>query len=104
MVLSPTSITANTRLGQIELSLGNYESAKGHLAAAFAAAPRRTAIRQLFGESLAVSGDVDGAAAVWRPLSPGVDQLSLREAWYRSIGEWQHAEWIRDAAARATAK
>jgi predicted Zn-dependent protease len=101
LVLAPRLASANGRLGQIELSRGQYPSARTHLEAAFAATPGRQSVAQLHGESLAITGDVDGAAAVWRPLALDADQLLLREAWYRLIGEAQRADWIRDAAARA---
>jgi predicted Zn-dependent protease len=95
---------AAMRLGQIELSLGRYQDARTHLAVAWAATPSRPAVQQLYGESLAVTGDVEGAALVWRHVSNEVDQLAIREGWYRLIGDGQREAWIRDARARAQAR
>lgn len=100
--LAPAHASANMRLGQVEMSLGEYGAARRHLAAAYAAAPHRPAIRQLYGESLAAAGQVEEAAALWRTLTFDVGQLDAREAWYRIIGDAQRAEWVREAAARAT--
>jgi hypothetical protein len=95
---------AAMRLGQIELSMGRYEAARTHLAVAWAATPSRPAGRPLYGESLAVTGDVEGAARVWRHASNEVDQLAIREGWYRLIGDGQREAWVRDATARAHAR
>jgi tetratricopeptide (TPR) repeat protein len=103
LALAPNA-SASMRLGQIELSLGDYESARAHLAAAYETAPSRPAVRQLLGEALAITGDVDGAANLWRTLPLGADQLQIREGWYRLIDEPQLAARIHQAAARATAR
>jgi len=93
----PENAVANRRLGQIELSLGLYESARGHLSRAHQAAPRHLATRQLYGESLAVTGAIDQAAEIWRPLALEEDQLEIRRRWYLSINEHEHAEQIAEA-------
>ena len=67
LALDPASVTANRRLGQIELSRGQYDLAHGHLDAAFRAAPGQQATRQLLGESLAVAGDAAGAFGSTQP-------------------------------------
>jgi tetratricopeptide (TPR) repeat protein len=95
---NPANLTANRRLGQIELSLGQYEAARQHLEAAYAVAPEQRATRQLLGESYAVAGEVDQAATLWRSVEMGQSQLSLRQWWYDHIGESQRAVWIEEGA------
>ncbi len=94
---NPADATANRRLGQIELSLGRYEEARRHLATAYAAAPEQRATRQLLGESYAVSGNVDEAAALWQTVDVTLGQLGLREGWYELIGDPTRAAWIAKA-------
>jgi len=87
LALDPANATANRRLGQIELSLGQYDAARAHLAAAYAAAPQQRGTRQLLGESYAIAGDVERAAALWRTVDVRQGQLGLRAGWYGAIGE-----------------
>src|SRR5439155_1556325 len=68
LALDPANVTANRRLGQIELSRDEQQAAREHLGAAYAAAPGERATRQLLGESYAIAPDVDRAAALWRAL------------------------------------
>jgi tetratricopeptide (TPR) repeat protein len=95
---NPANATANRRLGQIELSLGQYEAARKHLEAAYAVAPDQRATRQLLGESYAVGGEVERAAALWRTVDTRQGQLQLRQWWYEHIGESQRAAWVAEAA------
>ena len=76
LALDPANVTANRRLGQIELSRGQYEAARRHLEAAYGAAPGQRATRQLLGESYALAGDAAGAAALWRTVDLAQGQLS----------------------------
>ena len=76
LALDPANVTANRRLGQIELSRGQYEAARRHLEAAYGAAPGQRATRQLLGESYALAGDAAGAVALWRTVDLGQGQLS----------------------------
>jgi predicted Zn-dependent protease len=96
--LDPTNVTANRRLGQIELSLARYQDARTHLAAAFMAAPGQTATRQLYGESLAATGDVPQAAQMWRSIPLDQDQLQLRQAWHE-MSDQEIAKRIASARA-----
>ena len=84
----PTNATANRRLGQIELSLGQFDMARSHFQAAYASAPRQRATRQLLGECYAIAGDTDRALALWRTIDLSEGQLYLREWWY--------AEYLHD--------
>jgi putative inorganic carbon (HCO3(-)) transporter len=101
LVLNQRNATAQRLLGQITLSLGDYETARQHLEAAYAAAPNQRATRQLLGESYAIEGEVERAAALWRTVDTGLDQLAMREMWYNSIGEPERAAWVAEAAALA---
>jgi predicted Zn-dependent protease len=100
LALDPTNVTANRRLGQIELSRGEYEAAQRHLEAAYAAAPEQRATRQMLGEIYAIAGRRAEAAFLWQGLDLGQDQLPIRAWWYRSIGEDEKAERIEEAAER----
>jgi tetratricopeptide (TPR) repeat protein len=96
--IDPGNATANRRLGQIELSRGDYESAQRHLQAAFVAAPEQRATRQLLGEVYAITGKVDRALAIWSRIDVSNGQLAVRQWWYEHIGETDHAARIQLAA------
>jgi hypothetical protein len=93
--------SANRRLGQIELSQGDYAAAQRHLATAFVAAPEQQASRQLLGESYAISGDMAKAATLWRTVDRSKEQLVLRQWWYEHVGESLYAERIGEASGLA---
>jgi O-antigen ligase len=98
LALDPRNITANRRLGQIELSLGEYEDALTHLAAAYAAEPWSTTTRQLYGEALITNGRVDEGQALWTGVNDEQGQLQIRNFWYEHIGDAERAEWVQQAA------
>ncbi len=87
LALDPGNVTANRRLGQIELARGEAEAARGHLEAAYAAAPWQRATRQLLGEALALAGRTGEAAALWRTVDLSSGQLEGRIWWYQALGE-----------------
>jgi O-antigen ligase len=97
LVRNPANVTANRRLGQIELSQGQYEEARRHLKAAYAADPEQRATRQLLGESYAISGEVDKAVTLWQTVDVRLGQLLIRKWWYEQIGDQSRAGWIAKA-------
>ena len=97
LALNPRNAAANRRLGQIELSRGEYESARSHLEAAYAVAPGNRATRQMLAESYAIAGDTAAAAAIFRTVDTGNGQIDARLFWYEHIGEPERAERIRSA-------
>lgn len=99
LALDPRNATANRRLGQIELSRGQYELARQHLEMAYAAAPGQRATRQLLGECYAVAGEIEGAVALWRTVDVSQGQLRIRQWWHEHLGEQKHAMWVAQAAA-----
>lgn len=98
---NPLNATANRRLGQIELSSGDYERARLHLEAAHGAAPGQRATRQLLGESYAIAGDIQRAAELWQTLELSESQLGIRAWWYEHIGESQRAANVKQAMMEA---
>jgi len=102
LTLDPTNAVANRRLGQIELSLGDYAAAQAHLEAAYAGASDQRATRQLLGEVFALAGDATRAVALWRSVNPGQGQLRLREWWYGAVGETANQQRITQAIRRLT--
>jgi tetratricopeptide (TPR) repeat protein len=99
LALDPGNAAANRRLGQIELSLGEYESARTHLEAAYAATSDARATRQLLGEAYAISGDPGRAPALWRGIDLGQGQIALRVWWYEHTGEKEKARKLLEAEA-----
>lgn len=106
LALNPGQATANRRLGQIELSLGEYEAARQHLQRAYQTAPGQQATRASLGESYAIAGQSDEAIRLWRSVSNQLwwdfdwllrQSLHLRWAWYRSLRENERADGIRRA-------
>lgn len=93
--LNPNNTSANRRLGQIELSLGEYEDALGHLRAAYVGMPWENAARQLYGEALVVNGRVDEGVVLWATVNNAQNQLGTREFWYEYIGDVECLSWVR---------
>ena len=104
LALDPDNVTANRRLGQIELSLGQYPAARRHLEAAYTAAPNQRATRQLLGASYALEGETERAAALWRTIDVSQGQLELRQWWYHQIGELQQGARVARAVACSIAE
>jgi hypothetical protein len=99
LALNPANAAANRRLGQIELSRGEYEAARAHLEAAYATAPDQRATRQLLGESYAIAGDPGRAAGLWQGLDLEQGQISLRVWWHEHVGDNEGARRLLDAEA-----
>jgi tetratricopeptide (TPR) repeat protein len=97
LALDPGNVTAQWRLGLIELSLGQYELAGGHLQAAYRIAPGRRAIRQLLGEYYAITGEPQRAAELWQAIDLSQGQMYLRLWWYDFLGEQQRSQWLQQA-------
>jgi O-antigen ligase len=90
LALDPANVTANRRLGQIELSRGQYDAAQGHLENALARSPWQRATRQFLGESYAINGQTARAAELWRTVDLSQGQLTGRLWWYEHLGETEH--------------
>ncbi len=99
LVFDPRNATANRRLGQIELSLGEYDAACEHVRQAYQSAPGQRATRQMLGECYAITGDMVDAAKMWRTIEISQQQIILRQFWYESVGDLERSEWLRQAAA-----
>lgn len=82
LLLDPSDVTANRRLGQIELARGQYDEAQRHLSAAQTAAPGQRATIQLLGECYAIAGETGQAAILWKTIDVSQGQLELRQWWY----------------------
>lgn len=100
LVLNPRNVTANRRMGQLALSLGEYGVALDHLEVAYAARPWDGAVRQLLGEALIVNGRVDEGAQLWQTINTAQDQLLIRRYWYESIGDRERVAAIDAALGR----
>lgn len=96
--LNPANVSANRRLGQVELSLGRYDLAARHLQAAYEAAPTERPARQLLAEIRAITGSPQSAAELWRTIPLAQQQLDLRQWWYNEIGEPEKAALIAEGA------
>lgn len=88
------NVTAHRRLGMINLARENWTAALAHLQAAYNAAPAENATRQMLGEVLLATGQVAECEALWDTVDRGQGQLSLREAWYRYLGNTEMAELV----------
>jgi tetratricopeptide (TPR) repeat protein len=97
LALNPHNAAANRRLGQMELSLGEYEDALAHLQAAYQETPWDSATRQLLGEALIVNGRTEEGTAMWATAARTNSQLTLRAFWYEYIGDAPRLEWIQKA-------
>lgn len=99
---NPRNATANRRLGQIELSLGDYEGARQHLEAAYAVAPGHRATRQLLAESYAIAGDQADAVRLLRTVDVSQGQMDARIFWYHHIGDRTREQLLRQAVTAAS--
>ena len=97
LALDPANVTANRRLGQLELSRGEYKAACQHLQAAYTAAPSQRASRQLWGECNALAGDTRSAVMLWQTIDVSQQQLVLRRWWYLYIGDQERASRMAGA-------
>ncbi|HQJ52678.1 MAG TPA: tetratricopeptide repeat protein, partial [Anaerolineae bacterium] len=96
LALAPANASAARRLGQIELSLGDYAPALAHLETAYAGDPSPTA-RELLAEALFVSGDGSRARALWSTLPNDAGQLATRIWWYEHLGRQDVARAMQAA-------
>lgn len=97
LALNPASATVHERLGQLELSRGNYHGALAQLTQAYEAAPARDSIRRLLGEAYAVTGNVEQAATLWRSVDLQYAQVKDRLWWYEYLNDQQAGQWLRQA-------
>ena len=95
--INETNGTAHRRLGQIELSLGQYPLAVVHLERAYALAPQQRINVYLLGEAYAVTGRVEEAVQLWKGINWNTSQLTLRQQWYEYLGDRQAAAWMKEA-------
>jgi hypothetical protein len=99
LALDPTNAAANRRLGQIEISLGDYVAACGHVQQAYLSAPEQRATRQLMGECYAMAGNLTDAAALWRTIDISEGQITLRRFWYDYLGDHERSDQLGQAVA-----
>lgn len=97
---NPENVTALRRIGQIELSRGDYTGAQQDLETAYLLAPGQRATRQMLGEVYAVQGDLDRATTLWRTVDNGANELGARLWWYTYIKDSSAAERISEVLAR----
>ena len=96
LLINPQNSSAAGRLGQIELSLGEYEDALDHLKLAHSGTPWDNASRQLLGEAYLVNGFAEEGRALWKTVNNRQDQLEIREFWYNYIEDDLRAASIRE--------
>lgn len=99
LAIDPYNVAANRRLGQIALSLGEYEAALTHLERAYTIAPWDNGTRQMWGEALIVTGKVERGTVLWSDVANDRGQLNIRAYWYGSLGDGERRERINQALA-----
>jgi O-antigen ligase len=92
---NPNNITANRRLGQIELSQGNFATALMHLDAVYQRMPWDNSARQMLGETYIVTGDARRGVALWSEVDNSNGQLNTRAYWYGLLGDVEQQQQIR---------
>lgn len=102
LALDPANPAANRRLGQMQLSLGQYEEAQVYLNAAYASAPQQQATRQLLAETEAIAGDIDSAAALLRTVDTAQGQWPIRIWWHDHVGEPEIVQRLKDVETLAS--
>lgn len=81
----PDNANAARRLGQIELSLGNYAAALVHLKLAYEITPWDNSTRQMLGEAYLVNGQLEAGRELWKTVNNTEQQLAARVFWYEFI-------------------
>jgi O-antigen ligase len=101
MALDPANVTAQRRLGQIDLAREQYESACQHFEVAAATNPFQRATQQLLGECDALRGESSQASALWRGIDLGQSQLDLRVWWYQDyLNDLKRTQQLKQAMAQ----
>ena len=95
--LDPKNSSANRRLGQIELSLGDYDRALQHLNNAYRITPGDNATRQLLGEALIANGYQKEGGEIWLGVNQEQKQLEIRQFWYFYLKDYVREQAIQDA-------
>jgi tetratricopeptide (TPR) repeat protein len=119
LALDPGQVTARTRLAQIALARGEYETALEHTLAAWEAGYRDRVTRLVLGDALVAQGRVDEAAALvkgleragWRLEGQALSRYQRNGDWQRAAYAWRTVlaldpgnAWVRQAAERAEAR
>jgi hypothetical protein len=119
VALDPGQVTARTRLAQIALARGKYETGLEHAQAAWEAGYQDRVTRLVLGDALAAQGRVEEAAALVTGLERAMSRLEGQAfSRYQRNGDWQRAayawrtvlaldpgnERVRQAAERAEAR
>jgi hypothetical protein len=86
LVLDAENVTAHRRLGQIALSRGDLAAAERHLVEAYRLAPQERATRLMLGEVLALKGEAQQAADLWRTVDTAAGELDARAWWLEQVG------------------
>lgn len=101
LLVDPQNSAAHRRLGQIALSVGEFDAAKAHLDMAYQMNPHPHATRQMLGEVYAITGEPERAALLWSAPEIYDEQLHLRSQWYQQIRATQASAWIQESIASA---
>lgn len=96
LALNPLNVTANRRLGQIALSLGEYDEALRHLSLAYDYAPGQRATRLLLAEVRGIRGETDEGAALLRTVDVAQSQWQGRIWWHSHLGETALVQRLRE--------
>jgi O-antigen ligase len=96
--LNAGNASAHRRLGQIQLSQGDYSEAVRHLESAYAQAPWDNSTKQMLGEAYIVNGQVGAGASLWSLVDNDLDQLDIRAAWYRYTADDDLYEIVKATA------
>ena len=94
----PDHGSANRRLGQMELSLGDYEQALHHLQQIKDQQPN--VVRQLLGEAYLVNGERETGKRLWRGINQQQGQGQVRAYWYESLGDEVRRQAIEEGIGR----
>lgn len=95
LTINPFNAAANRRLGQLELSLGEYEDALKHLELAYAGTSWDNGTRLMLGEAMLVNGRNEEGLALWADVNNAQSQLETRAFWYKYIADKERLAMIR---------
>lgn len=96
LAVNPSNAAANRRLGQVELSLGEYRDAQKHLELAYEQTPWDNATRQLLGEALLTNGRSADGKELWAGVNNAQGQLNARAFWYEFIADEERLAMIEE--------
>lgn len=98
--LNPENAVANSRMGLIQLTLGDYQRALQYLEPAWRANSDNRATRKALGYAYAWNGELDKATRLLRPIPEAGTEMDQYSFWWKTQGQPLLAQRAADLSKR----